>query len=254
MSFKCNLCSCDFTQKKSLNNHLEFKRCKSGLVMDYQKLNNYIEELHNKIKNNGAGPALNLNEIDSSIVAVGNNNTNINLKLQINVNPITNLNLKHLDTGSMKSLVDMFDKNQSNDRLNLVLSDYIKKILCDNEHPENQAVKYISKRPPTYKTLIKDEDGKIISVIKDLKNTCELLTDPVLEILKKKLNDFIKKYKNDNQPDIEDYGPFQYGMIEDAVNILKQELRKDNVKKALKNVLRDDILNNIEMKLSISET
>ena len=43
MSFICKLCSSIFTQKKSLNAHLENKRCKTGLVFDYIKLNTEIQ-------------------------------------------------------------------------------------------------------------------------------------------------------------------------------------------------------------------
>ena len=81
-------------------------------------------------------------------------------------------------------------------------------------------------------------------MIKGLKDTCELLTDPILDQLKVKLREFIKKYKKDTEPD------FDYTLYENAIVELRKELNKQNVKKALSSVLKNDILNNIEMKLN----
>ena len=135
----------------------------------------------------------------------------------------------------------------NNDKVNLLLSDYIKDIICDSSHPENHAIKYIKKKPPTYNALVEDSDGNTVSVIKGLKDTCELLTDPILDQLKIKLKEFIIKYKKDTQPD------FDYFLYENAIRELKKELNKSNVKKALSSVLKNDILNNIEMKLNVTE-
>jgi hypothetical protein len=243
MSFVCYLCSTTFTKNYNLNKHLN-DRCKTDMIHDLVKLNNYISDLHNQIKQSKQniiiGDNSNNNTNSNNIV---NNNT-INLKLEININPISKLNTKYLNTDKMLQLLENFDKDKGNqDKLNLVLADYINNIICDPEHPENHVVKYIKKNPPTYNTITEDADGNKINVIKNLKNTCELLSDPVLNILKKKLGNFIKKYNKDDDPTVD------WGMIEDAVIILREELKKNNVKKALKNVLRDDILNNIEMKL-----
>lgn len=240
MSFICYLCSNIFTQKYNLNRHFNENRCKTSMIDNLMVLNNYIKNLHeqNNIK------------IEKDIIKNNTNNININnininntiiVKLEININPITKLNTTYLDFNKMLQLLENFDKDKGNkDNLNLVLVDYIKDIICNTDHPENHSIKYIKKNPPTYNTVITDSDGNIMNVIKNLKNTCELLSDPVLNILKNKLNSFTKKYNKDDN---------EWNMIEDSVVILKEELQKENVKKALKNVLRDDILNNVEMKL-----
>jgi hypothetical protein len=148
----------------------------------------------------------------------------------------------------MKTLIEQYDDSTKNpDKLNLLLSGYIKDVICDQEHPENHAVKYTKKKPPTYNSLVEDTDGNTVSVIKGLKDTCELLSDPILNQLKAKMKEFINKYKNEG-----DESEFDYSLYEDAINQLRKELNKDNVKKALSSVLRNDILNNIEMKLSCS--
>ena len=71
------------------------------------------------------------------------------------------------------------------------------------------------------------------------------------QILRDEINNMIvlkSKYKGDDDPN------FDYSLYEDAINQLRKELNKDNVKKALSSVLRNDILNNIEMKLTCSVT
>ena len=139
-----------------------------------------------------------------------------------------------------KELVGAKDKF-NNDKMNLLLSDYIKDMICDTEHPENHAVKYIKKKPPTYNARIEDSEGNTVSVIKGLKDTCELLSDPILDTLKIKLRQFLKKYRKNDA--------FNYLIYEETISELRNELNKANVKKALSTVLQNDILNNIEMKL-----
>ena len=233
MSFICNLCSNKFTQKKNLNKHLGEKRCKSDLPTDLIKLNNYISELKLKISSSDK----------ISVVGDHNFNTtnNVNIKIELNINPIQKLNTNHIQVEEMKKFVEQYDLNP--DKLNLLLGGYVKNIICDPEHPENQPVKYIKKRPPTYNSLIENCDGNKINVIKGLKDTCELLTDPILNTLKTKLQQFLKKYRKDIN--------FNYLIYEETISELRNELNKTNVKKALSSVLQNDILNNIEMKLSL---
>jgi hypothetical protein len=156
----------------------------------------------------------------------------------------------------MKKIIENYDNEKelvngkekfNNDKMNMYISEYIKDMICDTEHPENHSVKYIKKQPPTYNTHIQDTSGNTVTVIKGLKDTCELLTDPILDQLKIKLKEFIKKYKPDTEQD------FDYTLYENAIRELKKELNKQTVKKALKSVLKNDILNNIEMKLSLIE-
>ncbi len=183
--------------------------------------------------------------------SVNNNINNINFKIEIN--PITKLDVSHIAFSQMQQMIEEFSdklpiiggkQTKNNDRLSLILSDYIKKILCDKEHPENHAVKYTRKKPPTYKAVTENSNGDKVNVIANLKETCELLTDPVLDLLKVKLKEFIKKYRKDDQPE------FDYVLYEETIKELKKEFNKDSVKRALKGVLQNDILDNIEMKIS----
>jgi len=254
----CNICGNNFTQKGHLTRHLNEKRCKGDLVkvnelIEQQK--KLIEELAEKIEMNAANGIVKDN---SKNVNIGNNNTinNINMKIEIQINPVTKLQIGHIETDKMKQMIEKYDDDKemvgykekfNNDKVNLLLSDYIKNIICDSSHPENHAVKYIKKKPPTYNALVEDSDGNTVSVIKGLKDTCELLTDPILDQLKVKLKEFIIKYKKDTEPD------FDYILYENAIKELKKELNKSNVKKALSSVLKNDILNNIEMKLNVTE-
>lgn len=234
MSFKCYLCSYEFAQKKNLIQHLTGKKCKSTLINDWYELNNMLKEL-DTLKHS--------NNIINSPIIVGNNNHN-NIKIEININPITKLDISHIPPSDMKTIIEKYDDN--NQKLNLLLGDYIKNMICDTQHPENQAVKYITKKPPTYNSTIEDSDGKTVNVIKGLKDTCELLTDPILDQLKLKLKECLKTYKNASE--------FDYSLYEDAFKELKKELNKANVKKALSSVLRNDILQNIEMKFKLNDT
>ena len=164
------------------------------------------------------------------------------------------MNINHIENEKIKKIIENYDNEKelvngkekfNNEKMNIYISEYIKDMICDTEHPENHSVKYIKKKPPTYNTHIQDNSGNTVTVIKGLKDTCELLTDPILDQLKIKLKEFIKKYKPDTEPD------FDYTLYENAIRELKKELNKQNVKKALKSVLQNDILNNIEMKLSL---
>jgi len=255
MTFFCNICKNTFVQKKNLKIHLTEKRCKADLVLDFTKLNDYIadqtkliEELKRQLVITG----------DRNVVGENNYcNNEINMKIEININPITKLNVNYLETDKMKQMIEQYDNSKvlekgidvfNNDKINLLLGDYIKDIICDDKHPENHAVKYIKKKPPTYNAVTEDSEGNTVTVIKGLKDTCELLSDPILDKLKIKMKEFVDKYKRDTEPD------FDYCLYEDAIKQLKKELNKANVKKALGSVLKNDILNNIEMKLTGSIT
>ena len=245
MSFVCNICSNSFTQKKNLQAHLNEKRCKSPLLADLSKLNDFLFQQEEKIKH--LTKQLTINGNNNTVT---NSNNDINMKIEININPITKLNVNYIEPEKMKALIESYDNGSSKnpDKLNLLLSDYIKDVICDEQHPENHAVKYTKKKPPTYNSITEDADGNPVTVIKGLKDTCELLSDPILNQLKSKMKEFVNKYKGDDDPN------FDYSLYEDAINQLRKELNKDNVKKALSSVLRNDILNNIEMKLTCSVT
>lgn len=238
--FVCNMCDTNFTQKHSLNTHLTERRCKSEITLDLVKLNKYIGDMRKKIED--LKVPLNITATHSQINQNSNVN-NIHMKVEININPISKLDTNHIEPNKMIPMIEKYDtKERSPEHLNILLGDYIKEMICDSDHPENHAVKYIKKKPPTYNSIT---DGNTVNVIKGLKDTCELLSDPILDKLKIKIKEFISKYKQDTDPE------FDYCLYEDAIKELRKELNKANVKKALKSVLRNDILNNIEMKLSL---
>jgi hypothetical protein len=145
----------------------------------------------------------------------------------------------------MKQVIETYDTDKS--KLNLLLTEYINNVLCDTEHPENHAVKYVKRYPPTFNSIMEDSEGNVITTIKGLKDTCELLSDPVLDVLKIKLSECIKKYKRDEDN-------YDYPLYEDAIKEIRKELKKDNIKKVLSNFLKNDLINNIEMKLKCAVT
>jgi len=257
MKISCEFCDNTFVQRCNLQRHLTDNKCKSTVTTNIIKIHDLIHEQRinleekqkeiEKLKQQ-------LCNISGDNNIVGNNNTNINMKIEININPITKLDVSHIEHDKLKEIIERYDDSKeinnakdkfNNNKVNLLISGYIKDMICDTDHPENHAVKYIKKYPPTYNTHVEDSNGNTVSVIKGLKDTCELLTDPILDQLKIKLKEFIKKYKKDTDP------TFDYILYENAIHELKKELNKKNVQKALNSVLKNDILNNIEMKLTL---
>lgn len=223
----------DLIQKQSIL-HKEYTKLKS----EYQDLEKKYKDLFNSSQIHS--------QVNTNTILGGTQNQMMNFNIKIEINPITNLKLDYIEPEIMKTLVETYDcsQNKNPERLNLLLSNYIKNVICNKDYPENHAVKYVKKKPPTYNCIIKDENGNTIQVIKQLKDTCELLSDPMLNNLKIKLTEFLKKYKKDEE--------FDYEMYEDTIQQLRKELNNKTVKKALSSVLQNDILNNIEMKFDIS--
>jgi hypothetical protein len=184
------------------------------------------------------------NSSSQSIVGDHNtlNNVTINIEKVEIINPVSKLDTNYIEPEKMKNLVEQsvkmeFDldlhvmKSQKTSKLNLLLGEYIKDIICNKDQPQNHAVKYIKKKPPTYNSLLEDKDGNMINVIKNLKDSCELLEAPILETLKVKLNQYINDFGN-----------------KEMAKGIFEELKKGAVKKALSSVLQNDILNDIQMK------
>jgi len=258
MSFICNFCNNTFSQKFNLQRHLADKKCKSIVSCDIIKIHDIIDEQKKEIERLKQ-QIITITGDNNSLYVNSNNTNNIHMKVEININPISKLDIQYIEYVKMQTLIEKYDQDRVNleyykdgtkekftgDKVNLLLSDYIKDMICNNEHPENHSVKYVKKNPPTYNSIVEDTDGNTVSVIKGLKDTCELLSDPILDKLKIKLKEFISKYKRDTEPE------FDYTLYENAIKELKKELNKKNVKKALSSVLKNDILNNIELKLSI---
>lgn len=221
----CPFCDNTFSTKGNVRKHISNKRCSLKNLQDSNKLLEIFDKLQDKnITNN----------INASNIAQNGNFIQIN----INVNPITKLDTKHVEPEKMKKLVEEY----TYEKLNLLLSDYIEDIIHNKKVPDNHCVKYVKKKPPTYSSII-EKDGETITVIKNLKDSCELLSQPVLETLKKKLKECNRLYKTDEE--------FQ-NMYEDTIKDVYRELNKDTVKKALRSVLEDSILNDIEMKIKVA--
>lgn len=244
-SFVCNFCNTSFKRHFTLNRHLHENSCKTGEKMSLYDFHMKIEETKkefDKIIEEYKKNTINING-DNHEININNLITN-NILFNIQINPINKLSLDHVSTDKMKEIIESYDNDKT--KLVYLLTNYINGLLCDNRHPENHAVKYTKKYPPTFKSLIEDVDGNLISNIKSLKDTCELLSDPVLDVLKNKLVECMKKYKNGNEID------YDYSLYQDVIRELKKELKKDNIKKVLSNFLKSDLINNIEMKIDKS--
>ena len=232
----CKFCNVSFTRKDSLIKHLKDNRCEVAKTMTPLDYHNKFEELLSKLVINGNN--------NHHIALNSNNSITNNINFNIQIQPITKLSLEHISPDKIKQVIETYDTDKT--KLNFLLTEYLNGVLCDQEHPENHAVKYTRKYPPTFNSITEDSEGNIITTIKGLKDTCELLSDPVLDVLKVKLTECIKKYKKDD--DIN----YDYSLYEDAIKELRKELKKDNIKKVLSNFLKNDLINNIEMKLSVS--
>jgi hypothetical protein len=224
----CVFCSDSFTRKDNLKRHLINKKCSLKNLENCDKL----LEIQEKCMNMVSLPITNAHNIH-------NGSGNINqITINLIVNPVHKLNVDYIVPDKMRDLVEEYNYP----KLNYLISNYIKEMIHNKDHPENHSVRYIKKKPPTFQNTIKNDQGESINVIKNLKDSCELLSEPVLENLKKKLRQCKKVFKNDID--------FQ-NVYEDTVKEIYKELNKDVVKKALSTVLQTDILNDIEMKINV---
>ena len=234
MTFICRFCNINYTRKESLTRHLKDNRCIVAKKMSLLDFHNKLEELEKAIIITG----------NNNQTAINSHNTNnINVNVAIQIQPITKLSLEHITSDKMKEVIEGYDGDPS--KFNYLFTNYLNNVLCDSKHPENHSIKYVKKYPPTFTTTLEDSDGNIISVIKGLKDTCELLGDPVLDVLKIKLKECVNKYKKEDDPE------YNYNLYEDTIKELRKELKKDNIKNVLGNFLKNDLINNIEMKLSV---
>ena len=223
MTHVCSFCDHGFQQKFNLTRHLKENKCTKFSSLTALEIHEKIQSL--KISSQCITGDNNVNN---------NNNTSVTInieKIEI-INPIGKLDTSYIESGKMKELVDEYTVS----KLNLLLGNYIKDIICNHQQPQNHAVKYVKKKPPTYNSLVEDKNGNLINVIKNLKDSCELLTEPILETLNVKLTQYIKEYKADNKYD------------KAKAKGIWDELKKGAVKKALSSVLQNDILNDIQMK------
>lgn len=129
----CLFCNTEFRDTVTLKRHLNRKTPCIELITLHERFEKLL-----KTKNN----TTTIGEVKNAIVSNGDHNQLMNIKIEINVNPVTNLNIDYLKPEVMKGLVDC-----NSGKLNLLMSDYIKEIVCNKEHPENHSVKYIKKKP-----------------------------------------------------------------------------------------------------------
>jgi hypothetical protein len=175
------------------------------------------------------------------------NNTTINsnnVNIVIQVQPIGKMNLDYIKKEYLQEMFDKLNKDQAGN-MDLVLKNYIRKILSNEDHPENHAVKYTKKDPPMFSTLV-TEDDKETRVVNDLVDTCELISEPLIEQMLKKIKKSWREFRQD--PD------FDETMDVNLLDDLRSKLKNDNVRRILKKYLKSDILENVEMKIEKSNT
>ena len=210
MSFVCNLCKKCFTQKISLIRHLKEKRCKTGLLYDLVKLNNI------------------LNMINTELI-------NINTKKTLNA--IDELDTSYIKINKMREMINIYDTNK--DKLNNLLSEYIKNIICNENYPENHCIKFVDKKMKIFSLYI-IEDGVKKHIRDNYKQLCHIASEYFYKIIKKQLSKCLKFYKDDDE--------FQ-NLYEDTIIEFEKDLIINNVNKALKICLHAYILNDKNMKI-----
>ena len=172
---------------------------------------------------------------------VNSHNTN-NVNIIIQVQPIEKLNLDYIKKEYLQEMFDKLNKDQSGN-MDLVLKNYIRKILSNEDHPENHAVKYTKKDPPMFSTLITEND-KQTHVVNDLTDTCELISEPLIEQMLKKIKKSWREFCQD--PEFDE--TMDVNLLED----LRSKLKNENVRRILKKYLKSDILEDVSMKIEKS--
>lgn len=237
MSTDCKICLKVFKNKYILDTHLLNNICKIKYTSN--------KELHEFISNQ----IIKNSQINKDCTVFNNSNIIINVNTQV---PISEINFN--ERVRLYNLLTKYDKikiitsrgNYGNaPECCLLLQDYIKSIICNVKNPEENSVKCVSKRPITYQIAEKrDEDGEIIIKKLGSKDSVILLTKPILKKLKNSLSKFERELireekKNEDSDEILE---FQYGMVNDAILALTNELTPKTVERVLHNVLKHDIL------------
>jgi hypothetical protein len=169
---------------------------------------------------------------------VNSPNSHNNYNINITINPIDKLNVDYIKKEELQGMFDKLNKDQAG-HMDLVLKNYIRSILSNEDHPENHAVKYTKKDPPMFSTIVTEND-KQKCVINDLKDTCDLISQPLIEVMLKKIKKSWGEMKQD--PDFDD-------MDQNLVDALRDTLKNERVREILKRYLKSDILENVEMKI-----
>lgn len=269
--YKC-FCNKIFSRKFNLDRHLSSNACsgidiKSQLdvyniiqdkIKPLEKELNMIKEENNELKK--------LQIINNNCQ---NANQIVNVNININIEPIAQLSFNDTSNDLMYKMIEKYSIIQnfkSNDidkqivsknvfDAKFLLANYIKLTMTNKNN-----IKYVNKRPPTYQIAEDfDEDGEIITTIRGLKDSIILLTDPVLNALKIKLDKFEMKLQKTliqaekiSKETVNEL-KYDYPLYETTIKALKNELNKKVVQNSLKQFLKNDVLNDINMKLKIIE-
>lgn len=254
--FKC-LCNKIFSKKFNLERHLSTNACKAINIKSQLDVYNVIKPLQEEIK-------------ELKKIQIINNNCNniININIQI---PLSEISFKNTED-SLYNMIEKYSKiekikpNDVDDvvisknikEVKRLISDYLKINLCDKNKPELHCIKYVSKYPPSYNIYEKrDVNGDIIKSIRGFKDSVDLLSDPILKNIKNALGSFEKILKIENKKatkegsDAIDALKYDYQLYDTTIKALKNELNKTNVQAALKQFLKHDLLNDINMKITL---
>lgn len=206
--YECIFCNYMFTKKSNFERHLK-KNCQEFNLMNAYDVYKLFINKKEEVKD-------------------------------VKVNPILELNINYISVDDMIVLVDKYDDDLSFSNLKYLLLKYINNILCNKEFKENYAIKYTRKKPATYYISYTEN----LHFIKNLKDTCELLCNPILNILLDKFNEFMYVVLRD--PD------YDMSLYEDTIEKLRITLNRDTIMIVLKNFLKNNILNNNEMKCKLT--
>jgi hypothetical protein len=243
MSLSCLFCQTEFTRRDNFIKHLNLNKCKSDIkkieifklleskdkiILEKDKEIKELKEKLNTVNINSP------NHINHSTVQSHNN-----YNIHITINPIDKLNMDYIKKEDLQIMFDKLNKDQVGN-MDLVLKKYIRSLISNPEHPENYAVKYTKKDPPMFSTLISENDQQIC-VINDLKDTCELISEPLIEQMLKKIKESWREFRQD--PD------FDETMDVNLLEALRSSLKNENIRKILKRYLKSDILENIDFKI-----
>ena len=233
----CTICLKNFSNKYILDRHLSKNICK----ISYTNNKELHEFISRQIKNG---------QNNKDCVVFNNSKIIINVNTQL---PISEVNFN--DRVRLYNLLTKYDKIKIiTSRGNygkapeccLLLQEYIQSIICNVERPDENAIKCISKRPITYQIAERrNEDGDIIVKTLGQKDSVILLTKPILQKLKNSLSKIERELiKEENDENSEEILEFQYGMVNDAILALTNELTPKIVSQVINNVLKYDILTN----------
>jgi hypothetical protein len=230
-------CNDQFSTVSSLNRHQD-KHCSAAV--DKKRIQQTIQNLLYEKE------SVSTIVTDSNNVSITNNqnshNTTTNTattNVTIIVNPVENLDYSRITNEQIHKLVSEY----THDTLNTKLSDLLSKLIANPGVPENNCVKWITRNPPVYSIKTIDINGDIVQVIRNLKEACDTMKNPVLDGLNKRLTSYMARFVRPRREDldVED--------IKDNLQEIRRQLKDSSVYKTLNTVLRNDVLNEYKLKL-----